>query len=78
VPQAPAVTLALSNTAKQIFWWKRLFYVLKFELPHSIQILCDNNQTINLLTKEDLIYKTKLRNMDIQRHWLRQEIIKKL
>ena len=35
---------------------------------------CDNLQTIRLLTKEGQKLDSKLRHVDIHRHWLRQEV----
>ena len=39
-----------------------------------LTIKCDNRQTIRLLTQDDPQLHTKLRHIDIQHHWLRQEI----
>jgi len=53
----------------------RLLKELTVQLDDStIQIDCDNTQTINLMTAEIAILKTKLRHVDIHNHWLRQEI----
>jgi hypothetical protein len=69
-----AELLAISEAAKSIFWWKRLFNAIDFDPEHNISIQCDNRQTIGLLTKEDPMFRTKLRHVDIHGHWLRQEV----
>ncbi|CEL02103.1 hypothetical protein ASPCAL03275 [Aspergillus calidoustus] len=69
-----AELLAISEAAKSMFWWKRLFEAIEFDPEHQISILCDNQQTINLLTKEDPQIRTKLRHVDIHGQWLRQEV----
>lgn len=69
-----AELLAISEAAKSTFWWKRLFESIEFDPEHQISILCDNQQTINLLTKEDPQIRTKLRHVDIHGQWLRQEV----
>jgi hypothetical protein len=57
--------LAILEAAKSTFWWKCLFKAIEFDPEHHISILCDNQQTINLLTKEDAQIRTKLRHVDI-------------
>ncbi|THC87359.1 hypothetical protein EYZ11_013195 [Aspergillus tanneri] len=69
-----AELLAISEAAKSIFWWKRLFNAIDFDPEHCISIQCDNRQTIGLLTKEDPMFRTKLRHVDVHGHWLRQEV----
>lgn len=44
-----AELLALSTTAKETIWWERLFQELDFTPGHSINVQCDNRQTIRLL-----------------------------
>lgn len=69
-----AELLAISEAAKSILWWKRLFDTIDFNPEHELSIKCDNAQTINLLSKEDPQLRTKLRHVDIHHHWLRQEV----
>lgn len=71
---AEAEFLAISQAAKQLYWWKRLFEAITFDPDHEMSILCDNAQTVRLLTNEDPIMSTKLRHVDIYQHWLRQEV----
>jgi hypothetical protein len=40
-------------------------------------IQCDNRQTIRLMPAEFPHLATKLKHVDIQHHWLRQEVSKK-
>jgi hypothetical protein len=69
-----AELLALSDTAKETYWWNRFFRSIKFDLDTQLTVQCDNLQTIRLLTKEDPHLATKLRHVDIHKHWLRQEV----
>jgi hypothetical protein len=69
-----AELLSISEAGKQLFWWKRLFNAIKFDPNQKLQILCDNQQTINLLSKDNSPFKTKLKHIDIYHHWLCQEI----
>ncbi|KOS36082.1 hypothetical protein ACN38_g13233 [Penicillium nordicum] len=36
--------------------------------------MCDNQQTVDLLTKEGSTMYTKLRHVDINRSWMKQEV----
>jgi len=69
-----AELLALSHASKETLWWKRLFESLQLDPGHDITISCDNEQTVGLLSKTAPQYTTKLRHVDIHRHWLRQEV----
>ncbi|EKG09416.1 Integrase catalytic core [Macrophomina phaseolina MS6] len=68
-----AELLALSETAKQAYWWRRFFRGIQFEPGHLIQIECDNTQTLRLMEENVGKLVTKLRHVDIHHHWLRQE-----
>lgn len=39
-----------------------------------MDILCDNQQTVGLVSKETPKLNTKLRHVDVHQHWLRQEV----
>lgn len=67
-----AELLAISAAGKELIWWNRLFESINFRTNQIPQIQCDNMQTIRVLTTNKLI--TKLRHVDIHKHWLRQEI----
>ena len=69
-----AELLAISSAGKELIWWTRLFQEIKLDLQMMPNIQCDNRQTIRALTENKLV--TKLRHVDIHKHWLRQEIAK--
>ncbi|KAL6152339.1 hypothetical protein ACJQWK_04811 [Exserohilum turcicum] len=69
-----AELLALSQVAKEAIFTSRLIKELKIDLPDQIEIQCDNQQTIRLVTQEISRLQTKLRHVDIHNHWLRQEV----
>lgn len=69
-----AELMALSHAGKEILWWRRLFKAIQLDPGHKLTILCDNQQTIRLVTAEYPHLTTKLKHIDIQHHWLRQEI----
>ena len=69
-----AELLAISRTAKEAIWWRRFFEAIRFDTDETLQIKCDNRQTIRILTKEVMKLDTKLRHVDIHQHWLRQEV----
>jgi len=68
-----AEMLALKSTAQETIALKRLFRDLKLELGQLWSIFCDNQQTIRLVVGENERISTKLRHVDIQNLWLRQE-----
>ena len=69
-----AELLALSHAATEALWWNRIFKDLGFDLGHEITIHCDNQQTIRLLVKDLPTLITKLKHVDIRRHWLREQV----
>ena len=70
-----AELLALSQVAKEAIFTSRLIQELNIKLPNpTIEIQCDNQQTIRLVTQEISRLQTKLRHVDIHNHWLRQEV----
>ena len=69
-----AELLAISNAARETYWWKRFFKDVGLELDTpKPTILCDNSQTVGLIEKEEPNLKTRLRHVDIHHHWVRQE-----
>jgi hypothetical protein len=66
--------LILSRIAKKTIWWRRFFESIRFDSMKKLHIRCDNRQTLRVLKKEMLKLDTKLKHVDIHRHWLRQEI----
>lgn len=69
-----AELLALLSAAKEQQAMSRLFRDIELDLEESLQLLCDNVQTIRLLKEETARMHTKLKHVDIHRHWLRQEV----
>ena len=69
-----AELLSLSNGARETYWWMRFFDAIALNLEKDVEIWCDNQQTVGLLTKIDPELKTKMRHVDIHYHWLRQEV----
>jgi Reverse transcriptase (RNA-dependent DNA polymerase) len=72
-----ATTITRPDAAKEVLWWKRLFEAIQFNPGHEIAIKCDNKQTTRLVMAQVPYLVTKLKHIDIQHHWLRQEASKK-
>ena len=70
-----AELLSLSHAGKELIGWKRLFKQIDFdpEDAYPNQILCDNRQTVNLMTKESPVVKKNFKHVDVNQHLLRQE-----
>jgi hypothetical protein len=66
--------LTLSRIAKKTIWWKRFFESIQYDLMKKLHIRCDNLQILRVLKKEMLKFDTKLKHVDIHRHWLKKEI----
>jgi hypothetical protein len=66
--------LILSRIAKKTIWLRRFFESIQYDSMKKLHIRCDNRQTLRVLKKEMLKLDTKLKHVDIHRHWLRQEI----
>ena len=65
--------LGVTLTAKELMALKRLFRDLRLDLGKAWTIFCDNKQTIRLIIRENERISTKLRHVNIQNMWLRQE-----
>jgi hypothetical protein len=68
-----AEMLGVSFTAKELMALKRLFRDLRLDLGELWTIFCDNQQTIRLIVGSNERISTKLRHVDIQNMWARQE-----
>lgn len=69
-----AELLALAQAAKESMFVSCLLKELTVKLDDErIRIECDNQQTIGIVTKENLALRSNLRHVDIHNHWLRQE-----
>ncbi len=66
--------LILSRIAKKTIWWRRFFESIQYDSMKKLHIRCDNRQTLRVLKKEMLKLDTKLKHVDIHRHWLKQKI----
>jgi hypothetical protein len=70
-----AELLALSQAAREAIVVGRLLRDLRITMEDSRLIIqCDNTRAISLITDEISRLRTKLRHVDIHRHWLRQEV----
>ncbi|KAL1952948.1 hypothetical protein VTO42DRAFT_3918 [Malbranchea cinnamomea] len=47
-----AELLALSHTAKELYWWRHFFEQLDFDPGHKLEICCDNSMAASLVTKQ--------------------------
>lgn len=69
-----AELLALAQAGKEAMLITRLINELEVALDTStINIRCDNKQTIRLVQQDIEKLQTELRHVDIHNHWLRQE-----
>jgi hypothetical protein len=66
--------LILSRIAKKTIWWRRFFEFIKYDSMKKLHIRCDNRQILRVLKKEMLKLDTKLKHVNIHRHWLKQKI----
>ena len=51
----------------------RLFRDIQLEINNGLKFHCDNTQTIRLVVEDNAHLQTKLRHVDIQNMWLKQE-----
>ncbi|KZL85332.1 reverse transcriptase family protein [Colletotrichum incanum] len=72
-----AELLSLEHVAKETIALQRLFRDVQLDLGDVWKIHCDNNQTIRLVIGEKERISTRLRHVDIQNLWLRQEFAKR-
>ncbi|OHW95249.1 reverse transcriptase domain protein [Colletotrichum incanum] len=72
-----AELLSLEHVAKETIALQRLFRDVQLDLGDVWKIYCDNNQTIRLVIGEKERILTRLRHVDIQNLWLRQEFAKR-
>jgi hypothetical protein len=63
----------VGSTAKETMALKRLFKEIQLDLGQLWTIFCDNQQAIRLIVGDNERISTKLRHVDIQNMWLRQE-----
>ena len=68
-----AELLGVERTAKEVMALQRLFREMHLDVGCPWNIFCDNQQTIRLIVGENQRISTKLRHVNIQNMWLRQE-----
>jgi hypothetical protein len=66
--------LILSRIAKKTIWWRRFFEFIEYDSMKKVHMRCDNRQILRVLKRKMLKLDTKLKHVDIHRHWLRQKI----
>jgi hypothetical protein len=66
--------LILSRIAKKTIWWRRFFESIQYDSMKKLHIRCDNRQILRVLKKEMLKLDTKMKHVDIHKHWLKQEV----
>jgi len=71
-----AELLALSHASTQLYWWRRFFTQIKLQLD-EYKLLCDNQQTIRIVSTPAIKLATKLKHIDVHQHWMRQEVAEK-
>ncbi len=52
----------------------QIFKAIRFNPEQDIIINCNNQQSVQIMTKETPTVFTKLQHMDIYQFWLRQEV----
>jgi hypothetical protein len=71
-----AELLALEHTTKEAMALRRFLEELALDLGELWTVWCDNQQTIRLVVGKNERINTRLRHVDIQNMWLRQEYAK--
>jgi hypothetical protein len=65
--------IALEHTVKEGFALERLFRDIQLILHNRLKFYCDNMQTIRLVIENNTWLCTRLRHVDVQNMWLKQE-----
>jgi hypothetical protein len=66
--------LSLSLAGSQMIEWMRFFKGISLQLNSTPVILCDNQQTVGIVTKKEDRLNTKVKHVDIHQLWVRQEV----
>ena len=69
-----AELLSLSHVGKEVQHMARIFKAIRFDPEQELQIECDNQQTVRIVSNQLPTISTKLRHVDIHQFWLRQEV----
>ena len=68
-----AELLALLLAGGELQEWNRFFKNISFNPGIQPSLLCDNQQTVSIVTMDSDKLSTKLKHVDIHQMWLRQE-----
>jgi hypothetical protein len=68
-----AELLGVERTTKEAYALARFMKDIKLDLGQPLRVFCDNTQTIRLVVDENQRISTRLRHVDIQNMWLKQE-----
>lgn len=71
-----AELLGVERTSKETLATLRFLKEINLVVKQPVTIFCDNQQSIRLVVGENERITTKLRHVDIQNMWLRQEYAK--
>ena len=66
--------MALSAAARELLALERFVTCMNSNSTIRKKLICDNQQTVKLLTQKAPLLTTKLRHIDIHQHWLCQHI----
>jgi hypothetical protein len=66
--------LSLSLAGSQMEEWLRFFKGIGLNVDGLPTILCDNQQTVGIVTKGSDKLHTKVKHVDIHQNWVRQEV----
>lgn len=69
-----AELLSLTLAAKELRYWQRLLFCIRFDPGHHLSLQCDNSQTVRILNNDRSPITSKLRHVGISQNWLRQEV----
>lgn len=64
---------SLSHACTELIWWSRLFVKINLKLRNKPTVLCDNRQTIRIITGDSYKLHTRMRHVDVQQCWMREK-----
>lgn len=67
---------SISHAGSEMIWWNRLMQKLDLRLRHQDVLYCDNRQTLRILTSDSYRLHTKMRHVDVQQCWLKEQVLK--
>ena len=69
-----AETVSLGHAASELRAWEFFFDGVRFDSGLIPTLYCDNQQTVGVATKSPDRYQTRMKHVNIQRLWIRQEV----